>query len=66
MALFWIAIGVVGTVLVAKFIDDQRNAQAFKRPAHVEIPVATVIIRADRDVAADITRALARPSSRWN
>lgn len=73
IALFYIGLGAIGMAFIHAFVDDLRNRRAFgdarveqPRAKHVDLPVATVIIRADRDVAADISRALQRPPSRWN
>lgn len=73
MELFWLGLGAILMAFAHAFREDYRNARLVRaldadppRAKQVEIPVATVLIRADRDVAADISRALNRSSHRWN
>lgn len=45
---------------------EKRERKPEPQPKRDELPVALLIVRADRDARADLTRALGRDHGRWN
>lgn len=72
MALFYIGIGMLVMWLLFAFSRDQGTPSTeFVKPSltpidAAKLPIAVVLVRADRDLPADISHALDRGRSRWN